>query len=64
MSRCRACDTRMNEFEMTRKYADSGEFVDLCNHCFSTIRDQVDVLERAEFENEIVEEDVDLEEKK
>ena len=37
MSRCRSCDRVMNDFEMTRRYAESLEFVDLCNKCISTI---------------------------
>lgn len=32
--RCLACNVELSDFEATRKY-ESGEFVDLCNHCFN-----------------------------
>jgi hypothetical protein len=44
--RCLSCDAELNDFESTRKYADSGEFVDLCNFCFQSIKDSVAVRER------------------
>ena len=44
--RCLACNKILNDFEATRKSATTGEYVDLCNHCFSTISDQVYVTER------------------
>lgn len=46
--RCRACDKVLNDFEMTRKYP-SGEYLDLCNHCYSFIKDEIDVIERADL---------------
>lgn len=44
--RCVACDAELSDFEATRKYPESKKFVDLCNHCFSTIKDQVNAVER------------------
>ena len=44
--RCLACDKSLTEFEATRKYAGTTKYIDLCNHCFSTISDQVYVTER------------------
>lgn len=32
--RCRACNVKLNKQEMTRKEAETGRYVDLCNHCF------------------------------
>ncbi len=43
--RCLSCDVILSDFEATRKYSKSGEFVDLCNKCFSTIEDDVEVVE-------------------
>lgn len=34
--RCLACNVELTDYEATRKYADSGEFVDLCSRCFSS----------------------------
>ena len=35
--RCLSCNTILTEFESTRRYEESGSFVDLCNNCLSTI---------------------------
>jgi len=32
--RCIGCNKELTDFEATRKYADSEEFIDLCNDCF------------------------------
>ncbi len=32
--RCLACNKLLNDYEATRKYESTGEFVDLCNGCF------------------------------
>lgn len=56
--RCLACNTRLSDFEATRKFTTSGEYVDLCNHCFDPIRHDVDVSERDDLiEYEDVEND-------
>jgi len=31
--RCSACDKVLNNYELTKKYSRSQEFVDLCNEC-------------------------------
>lgn len=31
--RCKACDKIMSNYELTKKFDGSGEFVDLCNEC-------------------------------
>lgn len=31
--RCKACDKIMSNYELTKKFDVSGEFVDLCNEC-------------------------------
>ena len=50
--RCLGCNTSLSDFESTRKYADSGEFVDLCNFCFKEISDSVVVQERLDLMQE------------
>ena len=49
MSRCRSCDKVLNDYEMTRKSAVTGEYYDLCGHCFSTIRNDVYYKERIDL---------------
>lgn len=43
--RCLACNKNLNDLESTRKYATSNEYVDLCNDCFSTIAEDILVIE-------------------
>jgi hypothetical protein len=31
--RCVACDKIMTDYELTKKFSGSGEFVDMCNEC-------------------------------
>lgn len=38
---CLACDKLLNDYESTRKYSSSGDFVDLCNRCFSTVAEDI-----------------------
>lgn len=59
--RCIACNKNLSDFESTRKYADSQQYVDLCNKCFSTISDSVTTVERLDLKH-LEEEDFDLEE--
>lgn len=33
--RCLGCNKELTDFEATRRYTDSEEFVDMCNDCFS-----------------------------
>lgn len=39
--RCLACNKELTEFEATRKSAQTGEFVDLCNECYRPIKDDL-----------------------
>ena len=47
--RCRSCNKILNDYESTRKSAVTGEYIDLCNHCYSTIKDQVYSKERVDL---------------
>lgn len=47
--RCCACNTKLNAFELTRKYAGSEEYVGLCNDCFYSIPDFPLVIERSDL---------------
>jgi hypothetical protein len=54
--RCKACDIVLNKFESTRKYKDSGEFIDLCNGCYTAVKEDVQAIERydlMEFQDEL-----------
>lgn len=57
MSRCRACDRKMTEYEMTRKFVESGTYVDLCNKCYHAgeyppVKDRPDLLRTEDVEGD------------
>lgn len=37
--RCVACDKILTEYELTKKFSGSGEFVDMCNECSRFLAD-------------------------
>jgi hypothetical protein len=39
--RCYCCDRVLSDFESTRKSATTGEYLDMCNKCYSTIKDDL-----------------------
>jgi hypothetical protein len=46
--RCAACDNVLNKKEVSRKSKLTGEYFDLCDICFGTIEDQVQIVEKEE----------------
>ena len=46
--RCIACNTELTDYEATRKSGQSGEFLDLCNDCYKSISDDVEVIDNPE----------------
>ena len=42
---CFACDVILTPQEATRRFKESGTFVDLCNKCLSTIEKEVETKE-------------------
>lgn len=59
--RCLACNKALNDFEATRKSATSGEFVDLCNHCFHNVEQDLETLVREDLrDEESYDEDLEL----
>jgi hypothetical protein len=58
--RCKACDKLLSEFEAVRKSKDTGEFFDLCNECYSFVKDDTQVVENYTLLN--LQDDVDIDE--
>lgn len=50
--RCLSCDKKLSTFECVRKSVTTGEYLDLCNNCYSTISDDVPTLENDVDHNE------------
>ena len=44
--RCQCCDKNLNDYESTRKSVSSGEYLDMCNKCYSSISDDLLSVER------------------
>lgn len=64
--RCYCCDRALSDFESTRKSATTGEFLDMCNKCYGTIKDDLLSEERYDLydgdETEETEEEENYEE--
>ena len=43
--RCECCNKILTSQEATRKFKESGTFVDMCNECLDTISDDVEVTD-------------------
>jgi hypothetical protein len=50
--RCLACNKILNDFEATRKSAITGEYIDLCNHCFQPVEYDVEAVVREDLRDE------------
>ena len=50
--RCVACNKLLTDFEATRKVAATGEFLGMCNYCFSYSAEDIDTLERHDLKSE------------
>ena len=58
--RCLACNKALNDFEATRKSATTGDYVDLCNHCFHDVEQDIQAVVHEEF-RDIEDEDAEIE---
>lgn len=58
--RCKACDKILNSFEATRKSKETEEFVDLCNSCYSFVKDDFQVVENIDLMD--LQDEVDIDE--
>lgn len=50
--KCSCCDVILTTAESVRKFKSSGEYVDMCNKCLSTISDDVVVVDGAASDEE------------
>ena len=54
--RCFCCNVILTPSESTRKFKESGEYVDMCNKCLLTIDEDVNYEEGMGHEDDQVEE--------
>jgi hypothetical protein len=57
--RCVCCNSLLSDFEATRRCASTGDFLDMCNECFHTVQEDIDVYERYDLRHES---DIEMEE--
>ena len=50
--RCLACNKNLSDFESTRKSAETGEFLDICNDCFFYTEDKIATIDRNALRSE------------
>ena len=56
--RCTACDKILTDYEATRKSAESLEYLDLCNECYSYIVADVPAIDREDLREAADEEEI------
>ena len=44
--RCYCCDKILSDFESTRKSVTTGDYLDMCNKCYATIKEDLHAEER------------------
>lgn len=47
--RCLACNAELTDYEATRKSSVTKEFVDLCNNCYNSINDDLEVIDNKDL---------------
>lgn len=47
--RCLSCNAALTDYEATRRSVNTDEFIDLCNHCFASISDDLQTIEREDL---------------
>jgi hypothetical protein len=50
--RCVACNKNLSDFESTRKSAETGEYLDMCNECFFYTEDDIATIDRDDLRSE------------
>lgn len=59
--RCSCCDRLLNDFESTRKSKVTGEYLDMCNKCYSTVQQDLATTSRNDLpEDEVPDEELDF----
>ena len=58
--RCVCCNHNLNDFESTRRSATTGDFLDMCNRCYSEVAEDVPSIGRTDLmPNEYIEDEPD-----
>jgi hypothetical protein len=58
---CCCCDKLLNDYESTRKNAETGEYLDMCNKCYGTIANDLKSDNRSDLDEfEILDSDLEF----
>lgn len=59
---CSCCDRLLNDYESTRKSRTTGEYLDVCNKCYTSIASDVPSMSRENLEpNDIPDDEIEFE---
>ena len=59
--RCYCCQRLLNDFESTRKSKTTGEYLDMCNACVASVSDQLETMDRDDFnEGDVPDEEIEF----
>lgn len=47
--RCYSCNRNLNDSESTRRVVSTGEFLDLCNRCYSDVAQEIPTIVRMDL---------------
>ena len=50
--RCLACNKALTDFESTRKSAQSGDYLDMCNGCYFYTDNEINTIDREDLRSE------------
>lgn len=58
---CVCCDRLLNDFESTRKSKVTGDYLDMCNKCYSSVQEDLAADSRSDLEEfEVLDDDIDF----
>ena len=55
--RCLSCNDVLSDREATRRIKSTGEFLDFCDTCYSSIKEEVPTVERVDLEASFIDEE-------
>ena len=59
--RCLSCNSNLSDFESTRKSKITGDYIDLCSDCYSTIADTLlEIEENLDPEEDLEDESLEF----
>ena len=58
--RCTCCNRALNDFEATRRTVSTGDFLDMCNQCYSGMEEEIPTVTRPDLNpfDEIADDDL------